>query len=91
MNGAPETKEAAAQGLGEVIALTTAASLQPSVIHITGPLIRILGDRFPPSVKAAVLHTLAILLAKVAILLILIFPLLCYYRVYHTPIILILR
>ncbi|CAH1402466.1 unnamed protein product [Nezara viridula] len=69
LNGSPETKEAAAQGLGEVIALTTAHSLQPSVIHITGPLIRILGDRFPPSVKAAVLHTLAGLLAKVGMML----------------------
>nr|BAN20950.1 translational activator gcn1 [Riptortus pedestris] len=69
LNGSPETKEAAAQGLGEVIALTTAQSLQPSVIHITGPLIRILGDRFPPSVKAAVLHTLAGLLAKVGMML----------------------
>uniref|UniRef100_A0A069DYI0 Putative translational activator gcn1 n=1 Tax=Panstrongylus megistus TaxID=65343 RepID=A0A069DYI0_9HEMI len=69
LNGSPEIKEAAAQGLGEVISLTTAQSLQPSVIHITGPLIRILGDRFPPSVKAAVLHTLATLLAKVGMML----------------------
>ncbi|KAL1132575.1 hypothetical protein AAG570_010527, partial [Ranatra chinensis] len=69
LNGTPEVKEAASQGLGEVIALTTAQSLQPSVVHITGPLIRILGDRFPPGVKAAVLHTLAILLAKVGVML----------------------
>ncbi|XP_014262100.1 eIF-2-alpha kinase activator GCN1 [Cimex lectularius] len=69
LNGSPEIKEAAAQGLGEVISLTTAQSLQPSVINITGPLIRILGDRFPPTVKAAVLHTLAILLGKVGMML----------------------
>ena len=62
----PEAKEHAAQGLGEVIRLTSASALQPSVVHITGPLIRILGDRFNWSVKAAVLETLAILLGKVS-------------------------
>ena len=51
--------------LGEVIKLTTAQAIQPSVVHITGPLIRILGDRFNSSVKAAVLETLALLLSKV--------------------------
>lgn len=65
LNGLPEAKEQAAQGLGEVIKLTSASALQPSVVHITGPLIRILGDRFNWSVKAAVLETLAILLGKV--------------------------
>ncbi|GAB0090658.1 Translational activator Gcn1 [Sergentomyia squamirostris] len=65
LNGLPEEKENAAQGLGEVIALTSSSSLQPSVVHITGPLIRILGDRFSSNVKAAVLETLAILLGKV--------------------------
>ena len=40
-----ELKEAAANGLGEVIRLTSVDALKPSVVHITGPLIRILGDR----------------------------------------------
>ena len=39
-------KEAAANGLGEIIKLTSVDALKPSVVHITGPLIRILGDRF---------------------------------------------
>lgn len=69
LNGLPEEKENAAQGLGEVIQLTSATSLQPSVVHITGPLIRILGDRFNAGVKAAVLETLAILLHKVGVML----------------------
>ncbi|XP_033149137.1 eIF-2-alpha kinase activator GCN1 [Drosophila busckii] len=69
LNGLPEEKENAAQGLGEVIYLTSAQSLQPSVVHITGPLIRILGDRFNSGVKAAVLETLAILLHKVGVIL----------------------
>lgn len=52
-----------------MISLTSASALQPSVVHITGPLIRILGDRFNANVKAAVLETLEILLNKVGILL----------------------
>lgn len=55
--------------LGEVIKLTSAQALQPSVVHVTGPLIRILGDRFNATVKAAVLDTLAALLAKVGVML----------------------
>ncbi len=54
----------AATGLGEVIDVTSAAALKPSVVHITGPLIRILGDRFAFGVKVAVLDTLASLLNK---------------------------
>ncbi|CAH2086956.1 unnamed protein product [Euphydryas editha] len=69
LNGLPEEKENAALMLGEVIKLTTAAAIQPSVVHITGPLIRILGDRFSSSVKAAVLETLALLLSKVGVIL----------------------
>jgi len=69
LNGAPELKEAAAQGLGEVIRVTSVEALKPSVVHITGPLIRILGDRFSHNVKTAVLDTLAILLAKASAML----------------------
>lgn len=69
LSGVPELKEQAAQGLGELIRLTDPASLRQSVISITGPLIRILGDRFSFSVKVAVLETLALLLAKVGVLL----------------------
>jgi len=79
LNGLPEAKEHAAQGLGEVIRLSSAAALQPSVVHITGPLIRILGDRFNWSVKAAVLETLAILLGKVFI----IYNIYIYIQFYH--------
>jgi hypothetical protein len=52
-----------------VIRVTSAPALQPSVVAITGPLIRILGDRFSANVKTAVLETLAILLAKVGVML----------------------
>ena len=65
LNGTPELKEQAANGLGEVISLTSAAALRPFVVNITGPLIRILGDRFSWNVKVAVLQTLGLLLGKV--------------------------
>ena len=74
LNGAPELKEQAANGLAEVIALSNAEALKPSVVHITGPLIRILGDRFAANVKTAVLDTLASLLYKASILLKPFFP-----------------
>ncbi|PVD31523.1 hypothetical protein C0Q70_06936 [Pomacea canaliculata] len=69
LNGTQEIKEAAAIGLGELIALTSAEALKPSVVNITGPLIRILGDRFTWNVKVAVLETLTLLLSKVGMML----------------------
>ncbi|XP_066249177.1 stalled ribosome sensor GCN1 [Euwallacea similis] len=69
LNGDGDEKEAAAQGLGEVIKVTSPQALQPSVVAITGPLIRILGDRFSANVKTAVLETLATLLSKVGAML----------------------
>ena len=65
LNGPPELKESAAIGLGEVIKRTSPEALKPSVVGITGPLIRILGDRFSFNVKVAVLETLGLLLGKV--------------------------
>ncbi|XP_075424511.1 stalled ribosome sensor GCN1 isoform X2 [Ascaphus truei] len=67
LTGSPEQKEEAAKALGLVIKLTSAEALKPSVVSITGPLIRILGDRFSWSVKVALLETLSLLLAKVGI------------------------
>lgn len=64
MYGSPEVREAAASGLGELVEVTSKKFLQPFLIKITGPLIRIVGDRFPPGVKAAILQTLGLLLSK---------------------------
>lgn len=51
-------REAAAEGLGELIDVTSEATLKPFVVQVTGPLIRIIGDRFPSNIKAAILWTL---------------------------------
>lgn len=59
-----ELREMAAQGLGDLVKATGDATLKPFVIQITGPLIRIIGDRFASSVKGAILETLAALLDK---------------------------
>lgn len=64
MNGSPELRQSAAAGLGELVLLSSTASLRPYLIKLTGPLIRIAGDRFPGHVKAAILQTLEIILGK---------------------------
>ncbi|KTF81573.1 hypothetical protein cypCar_00036989 [Cyprinus carpio] len=46
LTGSPEQKEEAARALGGVIKLTSAEALRPSVVNITGPLIR--GHRSEP-------------------------------------------
>ncbi len=60
----PEVREAAADGLGELVALSGPEALRPHVVGVTGPLIRVLGDRFPPATRAAILRTLGLLLSR---------------------------
>lgn len=64
ISGSAELREQAALGLGELIEVTSEASLKEFVIPITGPLIRIIGDRFPWQVKSAILSTLCIMIRK---------------------------
>lgn len=64
ISGSAELKEQAAQGLGELIEVTSEKALKEFVIPITGPLIRIIGDRFPWQVKSAILSTLTIIIGK---------------------------
>ncbi|CAL0308828.1 unnamed protein product [Lupinus luteus] len=64
ISGSAELREQAAIGLGELIEVTSEQSLKAFVIPITGPLIRIIGDRFPWQVKSAILSTLTIMIRK---------------------------
>ncbi|CAE8597071.1 unnamed protein product [Polarella glacialis] len=64
MFGSADARELAAKGLGELVDHTTEAALKPYVVKITGPLIRIVGDRFPGTVKKAIVDTLKSLLIR---------------------------
>ena len=58
-------RETAAAGLGELIAITANKYLAgPFLIKLTGPLLRIVGDRNPSAVKIAIVQTLGLILTK---------------------------
>ncbi|KAJ2512974.1 translational activator of GCN4 [Coemansia sp. RSA 1939] len=63
--GSPDTKERAVRGMARLVRFTDPSALRLFATGITGPLIRIVGDRNPPNVKAAILSTLGLLLAQV--------------------------
>ncbi|MCH0629598.1 hypothetical protein JNB11_06455 [Kocuria palustris] len=65
MYGSSELKEVAARAIGDVIGKTPAANLKPFATTITGPLIRVIGEKVGPSVKLAILHALNALLEKI--------------------------
>lgn len=64
MHGSAEQRELAAKGLGELVDHTTEEALKQYVVKITGPLIRLVGDRFPGTVKKAIVDTLKSLLLR---------------------------
>ena len=58
-------REVSAAGLGELINITSSKFLAgPFIIKITGPLLRIVGDRNPSAVKIAIIQTLGLILSK---------------------------
>ncbi|KAJ3008678.1 UNVERIFIED_CONTAM: translational activator of GCN4, partial [Siphonaria sp. JEL0065] len=65
MYGQSDIREESAKGLGDLVRRTSPDGLKAFVTQITGPLIRIIGDRVAPGVKAAILKTLGLLLVKV--------------------------
>lgn len=64
MNGSGEQRVQAALAISDLIDRTSAKGLQPFVVQITGPLIRVVGER-SVEVKAAILLTLNNLLEKI--------------------------
>lgn len=65
MYGSATDKETAAIGIADVVSKTPAAGLRPFFTSITGPLIRVVGERVSPDVKAAILLALNVLLTKI--------------------------
>lgn len=63
--GSPTIREVSAAGLGELISLTSSKYLAgPFIVKMTGPLLRVVGDRNPSNVKVAILRTLGLILVK---------------------------
>ncbi|BFZ55607.1 translational activator of GCN4 [Savitreella phatthalungensis] len=65
MYGQQSIKEEAAKGLGDLAARTEPASLKLFVTQITGPLIRVIGERSSSEVKDAILASMQELLEKI--------------------------
>lgn len=60
--GSLELREQSAEGLGQVIAMTSQSAIKPFVVQIAGPLIRTMSDRSASQVKSAILKALGILI-----------------------------
>ena len=60
----PEHRQLAAEALQLAISCSTKDGLKAHVVSITGPLIRVVSDKFPSSVRAALLDCLATLVEK---------------------------
>ncbi|KAJ1821992.1 translational activator of GCN4 [Coemansia sp. RSA 2598] len=65
LTGSPDTKERAVRGMARMVKFTEPSALRLYATVITGPLIRIVGDRNPANVKAAILSTLGLLLSQI--------------------------
>ncbi|CAH2354189.1 eIF-2-alpha kinase activator Gcn1p [[Candida] railenensis] len=65
MYGNSEQKELSASGIAEVIEKTPAVNLKPFATTITGPLIRVIGEKVNSDIKAAILQALTVLLSKI--------------------------
>lgn len=65
MYGSSDQREAGALAIADIISKTPAIMLKPLVTVITGPLIRVIGERFPSDVKAAILYALDLIFEKI--------------------------
>ena len=57
----------AAEGLGTLLELTPPEGVKPFTVQVTGPLIRIMGDRFPGETRAALLYATGVVMARAGI------------------------
>ncbi|CAI1983698.1 hypothetical protein SEUBUCD650_0G00870 [Saccharomyces eubayanus] len=65
MYGSNDEREESALAIADVVSKTPAANLKPFVSVITGPLIRVVGERFSSDIKAAILFALNVLFVKI--------------------------
>lgn len=65
MYGNSEQKELSALSIAEIIERTPAANLKPFATPITGPLIRVIGEKVAPDIKTAILSALTNLLKRI--------------------------
>lgn len=63
--GSNDEREVSALAIADIVSKTPAAGLKPFVSVITGPLIRVVGERFNSDIKAAILFALNILFVKI--------------------------
>jgi hypothetical protein len=64
LNGNAESRESAATGIGELVQLASDEALKPLWVKLTGPLIRVVADKFPWNIKAAILKTLSLVISR---------------------------
>ncbi|SGZ49194.1 CIC11C00000000223 [Sungouiella intermedia] len=65
MYGSSDQKELSALSIADIIERTPAANLKPFATTITGPLIRVIGERVSSDIKSAILSALTNLLLKI--------------------------
>lgn len=65
MYGSSDQKEASALGIADIISKTPAANLKPFATTMTGPLIRVIGEKVTSDIKAGILVALTKLLEKI--------------------------
>ncbi|SSD58452.1 related to Translational activator GCN1 [Saccharomycodes ludwigii] len=65
MYGSSDQRESSALAIADIVSKTPATNLKPFVTIITGPLIRVVGERFNSDIKAAILYALNILFGKI--------------------------
>ena len=64
LHGGSSQRQLAATAVGELVELTDPKALRPYLVKLTGPLIRVVGDKHSAEVKAAILGSLNKILTK---------------------------